>query len=75
MFQYLSPFAKEEHCVKRVRIWSYSGLSFLAFELNTGDMEYLSLFSPNAGKCGHDVDQNNSECRHFSRSGRLADLP
>ena len=31
------------HCVKTVRIWSYSGPYFPA---------YLSVFSPNAGKWG-----------------------
>ena len=35
------------HCVKSVRIQSFSGPCFLAFELNT---EYLSVFGPNAGK-------------------------
>ena len=30
---------------------------------------YLSVFSPNAGKCGKNVDQNNSEYGHFLRSG------
>ena len=36
------------HCVKRVRIRSYSGPHFPAFELNT---ERYGVFSPNAGKC------------------------
>ena len=35
------------HCVKSVRIQSYSGPYFPAFGLNT---EYLSVSSPNAGK-------------------------
>ena len=26
---------------------------------------YLSAFSPNAGKCGENADQNNFEYRHF----------
>ena len=26
---------------------------------------YLSVFSPNVGKCGKNADQNNSEYRHF----------
>ena len=34
------------HCVKRVRIWSFSGTYFPAFGLN----QYLSVFSPNAGE-------------------------
>ena len=29
---------------------------------------YLSKFCPNAGKCGKNMDQNNSECGHFLRS-------
>ena len=29
------------------------------------DTEYLSVFSPNAGKCGKNADQNNSECGDF----------
>ena len=30
--------------------------------------KYLSVFSPNAGKCGKNADQNNSEYGHFLRS-------
>ena len=30
--------------------------------------DYLSVFSPNAGKCGTNADQNNSEYGHFLRS-------
>ena len=37
------------HSVKSVLIRSYSGPHFPVLGLNT---EYLSLFSPNAGKCG-----------------------
>ena len=33
--------------------------------------EYLSVFSPNAGKCGKNADQDNSEYRHFLRSAVL----
>ena len=29
---------------------------------------YLSVFSPNAGKCGKNTDKNNSEYGHFLRS-------
>ena len=39
-------FCADNHCVKSVRIWSYSGLHFSAFGL------YLSVFIPNAGECG-----------------------
>ena len=37
----------DNHCVKSVRIRSYSAPHFPAFGLNT---EYLSVFSPNGGK-------------------------
>ena len=30
--------------------------------------QYLSVSSPNAGKCGKNADQNNSEYKHFLRS-------
>ena len=42
------------HCVKRVRIRSYSGLHF-----------FRILFSSNEGKYGKNADQNNSEYGHF----------
>ena len=44
--------------------WSPFFLHFPAFELNTEH----SIFSPNAGKCGKNGDQNNSEYGHFLRS-------
>ena len=37
------------HCIKSVRILSYSGPHFPEFGLNT---LYLSVLSRNAGKCG-----------------------
>ena len=42
------------HCVKCVRIRSFSGSYLPAFELNTEqrDTKYISVFNPNAGKCG-----------------------
>ena len=45
------------HCVKRVRVRSYSGPHFPAFGLNT-ERYYLSVFSPNAGKYGHFLRNN-----------------
>ena len=48
----LRPVSKILHCVKSVYVWSYSGQHFHAFGLNTKDAEYLSVFSPTAGKCG-----------------------
>ena len=52
------------HCIKSVRIWSYSGPHFSRIFRHS---EYLSVFSPNAGKCGKNADQNNSEYGHFLR--------
>ena len=49
------------HCVKRVRIWSYSGPHF-------SRIFPVSVFSPNAGKRGKNADQNNFEYEHFLRS-------
>ena len=63
------------HCVKRVRIRTYSGPHLPAFSrirTEYGDIQsecrYLSVFSPNAGKCRKNADQNNSEYGHFLRS-------
>ena len=41
---------------------------FLVFSrIRTKYGEYLSVFSPNEGKCGKNVDQNNSHYGHFLR--------
>ena len=38
--------------MKSVRIWNFSGSYFAAFGLNQErDTVYLSVFSPNVGKC------------------------
>ena len=59
-----SPVIK--HCVKHlVRIRSYSGSHFPAFGLNTKRYS-VSLRIKSEG--GENMDQNNSEYRHFSRS-------
>ena len=50
------------HCIKSVRIWSYSGLYFPAFGLNT---ERYSVYI--YVRIGENVDQNNSKYWHFSR--------
>ena len=61
------------HYVKSVRIRSYLGPHFSRIFPHSDwigrNTEYLSVFSPNAGKCRKNADQNNSEYRHFSRSG------
>ena len=48
----ISTSNNENRCVISVRIQSYSGPHFIAFKLNMESTEYLSVFSPNAGKCG-----------------------
>ena len=47
------------HCVKSVRIPSYSGLRI---------SPRIRVFSPNEGKCWKNADQNNCEYGHFLRS-------
>ena len=42
--------------------------AFSRIRTECGQIRYLSLFSPNAGKCGKNADQNNSEYGHFLRS-------
>ena len=63
------------HCLKSVRIRSYSGPHFSHILLHLDriwrDTPYLSVFNPNGGKCGKNPDQNNSEYRHFLRSVNL----
>ena len=51
MSEFRIPFWLHDHfhCVKSLHIPSFSGPYFPAFGLNT---EYLSAFSPNAGKYG-----------------------
>ena len=44
-------FEKAIHCVKSVRIWSFSGPYFAAHsDWIWRDTEYLSVFNPNVGK-------------------------
>ena len=40
----------------------------LFYLMKMENTEYLSVFSPNAGKCGTNADQNNSEYEHFLSS-------
>ena len=53
------------HCVKSVRIWSYSGQHFSRI------FPYADWIrrdtGRNAEKCGRNADQNNSEYGHFLR--------
>ena len=54
------------HHTKIVRIRSYSGRRFPAFGLN---METYFVASPYSDHMRENADQNNSEYRHFLRSG------
>ena len=60
----LSSMLNTNPCIKRVRIRSYSGPHFWRIFPQSywirRDM-YLSVFSPNAGKCRKNADQNKSE--------------
>ena len=62
--------ALRKKCPYSELFWSAFFPHFPAFGLNTKrrDTEYLSVFSPNVGKCGKNADQNNSEYGHFLRS-------
>ena len=58
------------HCVRSVRIRSYSGPHFSRIfphlDWIRRDTRYLCVFSSNAGKCGRNADQNNSYLSLFS---------
>ena len=59
-------------CFKTVRIRSYSDPHFSRIFSHSDwirrDTKYRSVFSPNAGKCGKNADQNNSEYELFLRT-------
>ena len=56
---------KHRHCVKRVCIRSYSSPHFSRIfphlDWIRRDIAYISVFSPNAGKCVKNTDQNDSK--------------
>ena len=59
------------HCVKGIHIRIYSGPHFSRIPHSDWirrNTQYLSVFSPNAGKYEKNADQNNSEYEHFLRS-------
>ena len=58
------------HCIKSVRIRSYSGPYFPAFGLNSD----IRSISPYSGRMWENTDQNNSEYGHFSRSNSFIDI-
>ena len=64
----------ELDCGKNVRIQSYSGPHFSRIFRHSDwirkDTPYLSVFSPNAAKCGENADQNNSKYGRSLRSVR-----
>ena len=64
-------FISCSHCVKRVRIRSYSGPHFSRIFPHSDWIRrdtYLTVFSPNAGKWGENADLNNFEYGQFLRS-------
>ena len=54
-------FKHDIHCVKSTHIRSFLVRIFPHSDLIRGDADYLSILSPNTGKCGPE----NSEYRHF----------
>ena len=56
------------HCEKIVRIWSYSGLHFPAFVLNTERCGVFLCIQSECWKIRENTDQNNSEYRYVLRS-------
>ena len=67
--QILLSYRMYHHCIKYVRIRSYSGPHFSRIFPHLDWIwrytPYLSVFSPNIGKCGKNADQNTSEYGHF----------
>ena len=59
------------HCVKSVRILSYSGPHFPAFGLNTERYSVLRI-SPYSVRMRENAPQNNSKYGHFLRSGKFS---
>ena len=57
-------------CTYSELFWSAFFTHFPAFELNTE--RYGEIFSPNAGKCVKNADQNNSEYGLFLRSALIS---
>ena len=59
----------------KLKLWKM--LFSLFYLMKMENTEYLSVFSPNAGKCGTNADQNNSEYGHkvCSRNIQLPILP
>ena len=52
LYDLILTYARWDHCMKNVLIWSLSGPYFPAFELISRDMEYLFVLSPNVEKYG-----------------------
>ena len=53
---------------KKLKVEIVKMLFSLFYLMKMENMEYLSVVSPNAGKCGKNADQNNSEYEHFLSS-------
>ena len=60
----------DKHCAQQVSVFGVIlAHSFPAFpRIRTEYGQILSIFSPNAGQCKNNADQNNSEYGHFLRS-------
>ena len=65
--QRIETFCSQNHCVKKVRIRSFSGPYFPAIRLNTS-------ISPYSVRIRENTDQNNPEYEHFSRSGCIQQM-
>ena len=61
-------FTLRKKCLFSELFWSALFPHFPAFGLNTERYGVSFLFNPNAGKCGKNVDQDNSEYGLFLRS-------
>ena len=64
------------HCVKIVRIWSYSGPHFSRIFPHSAECWYFSVFSPNAGKLRTRITPNTdtlrSEYHHISLESKTS---
>ena len=64
------------HCVKIVRIWTYSGPHFSCIFPHSAECGYFSVFSPNAGKLRTRITPNTdtlrSEYHHISLESKTS---
>ena len=75
MLAHLGNSCSGHHCMESARIQSYSGPLFSRISLHLDWIRrdtYLSVFSPNVGKCGKNADLNNSEYGRFLGSALIS---